>query len=209
MFIELAEHIRCPADHAAAHCVVAPDVIEGRRIVAGTVGCPVCRREYHIAGGRVNCGTQDRQRGGGANAGGDARWTADRDGVPALLGLDSPGGYVVLYGGAALLASALARSMEGIHFVGVNAPSDLEESESLSLIDCRDTVPLASAFARGACVGSEPLSDRRLAQVGGLVLAGQRLVVPSEGVSVAGYEELATAPGMWVGRRVSPGTFAR
>src|SRR5256886_11534736 len=52
---------------------------------------------------------------------------ADVRTLQALLDLSGPGGYVLLLGSAAQHAVGLAGLMGGIHFVGVNAPDDVEE----------------------------------------------------------------------------------
>src|SRR5256886_7662031 len=76
--------------------------------------------------------------------------------LQALLDLSGPGGYVVLLGSAARHAVGLAGLMGGIHFVGVNAPPEVEELPVLSLLACDTMVPLRHAMARGVVVGPEP-----------------------------------------------------
>ena len=51
MFIELTDQLRCPADHPESFLVLIPDEMEGRRVVRGTLGCPVCHAEYRIEAG--------------------------------------------------------------------------------------------------------------------------------------------------------------
>ena len=48
MFIELTDHLRCPADHDESFLVLLPLDLAGRDVVQGTLGCPVCQREYAI-----------------------------------------------------------------------------------------------------------------------------------------------------------------
>ncbi len=42
MHIELTDLLRCPADHDEAFLVLLPDRMEGRRVLAGHLGCPMC-----------------------------------------------------------------------------------------------------------------------------------------------------------------------
>ena len=42
MFIELTDHLRCPADHEEAFLVLLPDQMDGRAVRGGALGCPVC-----------------------------------------------------------------------------------------------------------------------------------------------------------------------
>ena len=51
MFIELTEILRCPADHEESYVVCVPTLMEGRRVVRGGIGCPVCHAEYPIVDG--------------------------------------------------------------------------------------------------------------------------------------------------------------
>src|SRR5437879_13816286 len=77
----------------------------------------------------------------------------DAETLQALLDLSGPGGYVVLVGSAARHAVGLAGLMGGIHFVGINAPSDVAELPVLSLLVCDKLIPLRRAMARGVVVG--------------------------------------------------------
>src|SRR3989475_12224315 len=71
--------------------------------------------------------------------------------------------------------------MGGIHFVGVNAPPEVEELPVLSLLACDTMVPLRHAMARGVVVGPEP--GAWLAEAARILLRGRRLVVGGEGAA--------------------------
>jgi len=47
--------------------------------------------------------------------------------------------------------------MGGIHFVGVNAPDDVEELPVLSLLACEAMIPLRQTVARAVVVGPDRL----------------------------------------------------
>src|SRR5439155_3935951 len=79
--------------------------------------------------------------------------STDAQTLQALLDLSGPGGYVVLVGSAARHAVGLAVLMAGIHFVGIDAPADLEELPVLSLLACETMIPLRRAMARAVVVG--------------------------------------------------------
>ncbi|UCF40415.1 MAG: Trm112 family protein [Gemmatimonadota bacterium] len=201
MFIELAEFLRCPARHGErSYCVVLPDRMEGRRIVRGSVACPECGRDFPIVGGVVRFDPP-----GGAPAGrgeaGQRLAPANVSAVPPLLALAGPGGYVVLLGSVARHVDALARDIEGVHFVGVNAPSDVAPSGALSLLTAADRIPLQSAMARGCVVSRECALEPWLGEAARLLLPGLRLVVFREDVVTPGVEQLAKGDGMWVGAR--------
>src|SRR2546421_743598 len=66
MFIELTDHLRCPADHEEQFLVLLPDRMEGRSVLSGELGCPVCGRVVRVEEGVADfgAGTRLRRRGG-------------------------------------------------------------------------------------------------------------------------------------------------
>jgi len=176
--------------------VVVPLEMTGRMIVRGIVGCPVCRREYPIQRGVVRFGAA------GAAAEPAAMGAAsDPEVIWALLGLSGPGGFVVLVGSAARLARALAERMGGVHFVGVNAPADVECSAVLTLLAHPSTIPLRSSAARGVVLGAGWAREPWVGEGARVLLGGLRLVAVADAVSVPGLDQLAAARGMWVGQK--------
>lgn len=200
MFVELSEFLRCPEPHEESFCVVAPDAMVGRMILAGVVGCPVCRREYPIRQGVVQFGEAAEPEGGG-EAGG-AAGQADADDVWALLGLTSPGGFVVLVGSASRLAPALGQRLGGVHFVGVNPAAGVEMSPGLSLLRHPSRIPLRQSMARGVVLGAEAAGDPWIREGVRVLLGGLRLVAVAETASAPGLDRLASGPGLWVGQKI-------
>ena len=199
MFLELAELLACPAVHEPTYCVVSSDEMQGRRVVRGTVGCPSCEAEYPIVDGFVRFGTDPLL---GRDSRADDLTVEEMPkalDVHALLGLEGPGGYVVLLGSVARMAADLSDAMRGVHFVGVNPPPEVVESEVLSLLCAERTVPLRSESVRGVVVGKEYCRAHWLEEGARVLLKGLRLVVADESVKVAGVEEMASGDGMWLG----------
>src|SRR5256886_16796983 len=127
----------------------------GRMVRSGILGCPVCRKEYPILRGVVEF--RGTGKGEGAPPSRPSPFpgrSPDAQTLQALLDLSGPGGYVVLVGSAARQAVGLAGVMGGIHFIGINAPPDLEELPVLSLLVCRGMLPLRQTVARAVVVGS-------------------------------------------------------
>ncbi len=56
MFIELTDHLRCPADHDESFLVLLPERMEGRSVRAGRLGCPVCGRTFELVDGVLDLG---------------------------------------------------------------------------------------------------------------------------------------------------------
>ena len=193
MFIELTEFLRCPADHPDAHCVLVPEEIVGRNVARGVVGCPTCRREYSISKGVVRFGLPPSLP--------PAPGLSDPTAVAALLGLTGPGGYVVLVGSAARLADGLAKLMDAVHFVGVNAPAEVGETPVLSLLEAETTVPLRSSIARGVVLGAEHVKEPWADEAARVLLRGLRLVALVDTTEIEGVDQLAAGKGMWVGQK--------
>ena len=108
----------------------------------------------------------------------------------------------MLLGAATRHAVGLAGLMGGIHFVGVNAPSDLEELPALSLLDCQTMIPLRQTVARAVVVGADSLGVEWLADARRVVLPGRRVVIESDQITApAGLTSLAREKGLFVGER--------
>ena len=123
MFIELAEHLRCPEGHEErAYCVLVPDEMAGREVVRGSIACPVCEHVYPLRDGIADFSGTAPATATPIEASSSPGSPIAPDVAQALLGVAGPGGYVVLLGSAGRVATELAGLMEGIHFIGVNAP---------------------------------------------------------------------------------------
>lgn len=195
MYIELAEYLKCPGDHEPAFLVLATGAMKGRAIRYGTLGCPVCRGEYLVIHQTVRFGPRPDVPEPAAPLPG-------AESVQALIGLESPGGYVALVGSAARLAADLAALMPQVHFICVNAPEGVMPSVTRSLVESTATVPLRDAVARGVVLGEEYAAGAWPAEAARVVLPGQRVVVLSGAVAAPpGLEPLASGQGMWVGRK--------
>jgi uncharacterized protein YbaR (Trm112 family) len=204
--IELTEMLRCPEPHGEAHLVLSTGEMLGRMVRSGILGCPICRREFPLVKGVVRFSGSGEQGAGPPAA---PSGTAPRSPLPtdpetlqALLDLSGPGGYVVLLGAAARHAIGLAGMMGGVHFVGVNAPEDVEELPILSLLECHTMIPLRKTMARAVVVGGDRCDAAWLAEARRVLLPGRRLVVESDHpVSPDGIARLASGQGLFVGER--------
>ena len=205
MHIELTEMLRCPEDHHEEFLVLSTSEMNGRMVWMGLVGCPVCHRDFEIIDGIVDFTevvTGERQARAVRRTPAPASPVIlDPQSLQALLDLGGPGGYVVLLGSATRLAEGLAGVMGGIHFVGVNAPPDVEELPILSLLQTDRVIPLRQAMARGVVVGAELAGTPWVGEAVKVLLRGRRLVIEDELAAPSGLERLASGQGVWVGEK--------
>lgn len=185
MHIELTDHLRCPADHDEAFLVLIPDRMEGRRVIAGRLGCPICDwttswSDAVPSFGEVAATEGDPGFGAGA--------------ALALLGLDGPGGWVAFAGRAGALAHDFAKLLPDVNLVAVNPPEGVESSGVVSVI--RSPVwPLKTHSMRGVVVGADADAGSAIASV----LPGLRATGEGDAPPLSGSDELvASAPGAWL-----------
>ena len=202
MHIELTEMLRCPESHREDVMVLSTGEMMGRMVRFGIVGCTVCRKEFLIANGIVDfTGTGQ----GGAGSGPPrppSPLPGDPQALQALLELSGPGGFVTLLGDAARYAVGLANLMAGIHFIGINAPPDVQELPVLSLLRTRSVIPLRQSIARGVVVGGDLATSPWLVEAHRVLLRGRRFVALHEHPELPiGLEKLAVAKGLWVGEK--------
>ena len=192
MFIELTDHLRCPADHDESFLVLLPDRMEGRSVRTGHLGCPVCGRTFPLADGVLDIGDAPASGAGSGSV-------LDADALTALAGLHGPGGYLTLVGPVASLWSGVAELNPGVALVAVNPPGEVSDTLELSVLRGA-RLPIKSGSMRGVVLG-RPFADdphwvREAARV---VLPGLRVVGEGKDPPRELVELLASADGVWVG----------
>lgn len=201
MFIDLVASLRCLTPHEDGWLVAVSRRMEGRSILEGTLGCPVCRREYPIVGGVGYFGV---------DAGAPAPAAASAPAPPldeesavrlaAFLGLQSPGGIVVLCGAWAGLAPAL-RQIVPVSCVLVDPPRDDElVGEGMATLRTAGAIPLAAGSVRGVALDTLSADEGTLGAALRVLSSRGHLVAPVRLVPPAGVEELARDDELWVAR---------
>ena len=194
MFIELTDHLRCPAAHEESFLVLLPDKMEGRSVLTGQLGCPVCGRTYEVRDGSVDFG--------GAPAGAEESDTAlDAAAVTALTGLHGPGGYLTLVGHVASMWRGLAAMNPGVALVAVNPPAAVAGAPGISVLRAA-RLPLKSGSMRGVVLGRNYGSKPDWVSEGArAVLPGLRVVGQGPNPSPTVIDLMASADGVWVGTK--------
>ena len=126
MFIELTDHLRCPADHEESYLVLLPDEMQERSVRAGRLGCPVCGHTHEVKEGVLDLG-------GGETALPETTLLTP-EALTALVGLSGPGGYMVLVGRPAAAWWEVAERNRGVGLVAVNPPAEVRDEPGISVL---------------------------------------------------------------------------
>jgi uncharacterized protein YbaR (Trm112 family) len=195
MFIELTDHLRCPADHDEAFLVLLPDRVEGRSVQTGTLGCPVCDRRFELHDGVLDTGDAPSPRATAE----PSKLTAEA--LAPLAGLNGPGGYLVLVGPPAGLWRDVAALVPGVALVAVNPPLAVVDEAGISVLR-GGRLALKTDSMRGVVLGrpygGEPAWVEEAARV---VLPGLRVVGEGPDPDPELVDLMASAGGVWVGTR--------
>ena len=190
VFIELTDHLRCPANHPEQYLVLLPEKMDGRRVETGELGCPVCGRVTRIAEGIADFGDATASPG---------RTGLTAEAVATFLGLSGPGGYVALIGGVSALTPELSSLLPHVGLVLVNPPEQMQDAAAGILRAAR--LPLKASSMRGVVVGADLAGESDwLSDAAAVVLPGLR-VVAEGGEPPQSLELLARSPECWVGKR--------
>jgi hypothetical protein len=194
MFIELTDHLRCPVDHDESYLVLLPDRLDGRSVQAGQLGCPVCGRTFELVDGVFDTGDAPAPDTHPPNS-----KKLNAEGVAALVGLNGPGGYLVIVGTLAELWEELSQLMPGVGLVAVNPPPDVPDAAQMSVLRS-GRIPLKSRSMRGAVLSRPYGGDEHwIREAARVVLPGLRIVGEGLDPSSKVVELLASAGGVWVG----------
>jgi uncharacterized protein YbaR (Trm112 family) len=208
MFIELVESLCCPRPHELTWLVASTLEMAGRDIRRGLLGCPSCSARYPIRDGVVDFQTRD-----GSTPIPDSMPLAEPAGDPelamrvaALLGLTSPGGFIVLAGSWSQAATALLGLVEGVEILVLNTTVALTSGNGISLARTDGSIPIRPGAARGIV-----LDERHALQVNAAarsIRASGRLVAPLTVPLPPDFEELARDARDWVAaKRVGTSEF--
>lgn len=203
MFIELADHLRCPADHDEAFLVLLPDAMDGRSVVAGHLGCPVCGRTFRVERGELNIdgGTVPRSAAEAEAPGAFEASALEASAMVALAGINGPGGYVVLVGAPAAAWREVVALNPGIGIVAVNPGPEVVDAVGVSVLR-GGMLPLKAHSMRGVVLGPGYGSDAHwVGEAARVTLPGLRIVGEGPAPSADTIDLMASADGVWVGTR--------
>lgn len=194
MFIELVDHLRCPADHEEQYLVLLPARIEDRWVREGSLGCPVCGREFQVVDGVFDTGDGPVDP--------PAPSALDGAALAALTGLGGPGGYALLVGGAATEWAALSDAMPGVAIVTMNPDPSVIDGPGVSVLRGA-RLPIRSGSMRAVVLGPGYGDDAEwVSDAMRVTLAGLRIIGEGAAPERTDLDILATAGGCWVGSKL-------
>lgn len=177
MDLELSEVFVCPDCRPAQGLVVLVDRMEGRRVLAGSLGCPECGLRAPVRDGMVRFEEGSGPGpGGGDGSEGAASLRQRLGGDPAtvaaaLLGVGDLEGPFLLGPGLAALATAVAELAGAAEILALEGASTEERTGSAESV----------TRLRGVSPGHLPLFSGRL---GGVVLLAPDADAVQEGIRV-------------------------
>jgi uncharacterized protein YbaR (Trm112 family) len=202
VFIDLVDDLRCPRPHHETWLVAASELTDGRDIIEGTLGCPVCRAEYPIRDGVVWF-----TEPGEAAA---ATATSEPDGDPelalrlaAFLDLSDGPGLAVLAGSWAP-AAPLLREVVPTHLVLLNPRPPVPAGNGVSVVQALAGIPLANGSCRGVALDDANADAIRLGAATRVLAPRGRLVAPAPTPAPDGVTELVRDAQVWVAERTVP-----
>ncbi len=198
MFIELVDVLRCPNRHAETWLVLAAEHTEGRDIMSGILGCPICKAEFPIVDGVARFGDALR-----AGARGEQPDENEALRLAALLDLTDSRGYAILIGDTGRDATLL-RAMSDVQLMLVDPPPAVEMGFGLSGLTtpASGALPLASGSARAVAL-DEHATPELLSSVLGVLAPSGRLLAPVRLALPHGVMELARDNRHWLAERAS------
>ncbi len=193
MHVTVIERLRCPAGHAESSLVASATRQIERRIVDGSLGCPVCGAEYPIRNAVADFRRDPPTEGERTVL--QRREPPNEDAairLAAQLDLTEPGRLLLLFGDYARLAPALSVMFDSM-CVAINAPQREEQhiAEHASVLRSDATIPIAPRAAHGAAVAEDQLRQVRLEQVRDQLRVNGRLVLPASAALPDGMTLLA------------------
>ena len=210
MHSEFVDTLRCLSIHEESWLVVAADETEGRHVMRGLLGCPVCHARYPIERGIADFTNATRLpvalERDAASPGESAVLK-----LAAMLDLTDSSGYVILVGEWARLGAPL-RELVPVPVLAVNPPPDVAMGDGVSGVATLDRIPVAASSARAIAFAPPTVSDADALELssalgavrpGGRVVAAASVALPDDVALVARDAE------HWVATRTSGAPLIR
>jgi uncharacterized protein YbaR (Trm112 family) len=184
MYIELIDLLRCPRDHEETWMVAAFTRMDGRFVIEGKLGCPVCSSSYVISNGIADLRVESSASPKKENPASENSDAAMR--LAALLNLTRPGALAILDGDSAGHAHEVSEIGQ-CRVIALNPASQVEDSERVATVLADARIPFASSSVYGIAMSDDRLSN----DISRVLQAGSRAVLPAGTNLPGGLNELA------------------
>ncbi|HEY0305484.1 MAG TPA: hypothetical protein VGC44_10930 [Longimicrobiales bacterium] len=145
MNLTLTDQLQCPACRGPGGLVLLADRVEGRRVLAGTLGCANCRAKFRVADGVAEFAT-----GGAARSHPDI---GDKVRLAALLGVAEGPATLLLVGPYEGVARGLAAVVNDVEVIVATAmPQRPGEREGVSVLQTDARLPLRDGSVSGVMI---------------------------------------------------------
>ncbi len=179
MHLLLTDRLTCPRCGPGFGLILLADRLADRRVVDGKLGCSNCRDAFliHDGFGDLRAPPRGGLPEGRAGKGGPTTETDVAERWQALLGVAEGPGTIVLVGSAARQAGALARSIDGVEIVAMDADlAAWPEVPHVSRMVSGPGLPFFDRTLRGAVVDGA-LAGRWIAEGARVVARLSRVIV--------------------------------
>lgn len=154
MHVLLTDRLSCPRCGPAFGLILLSDRMDDRRVVDGTLGCSNCRDGFPVRDGFGDLRAPPRGPLPPGRAGEPREPDAEAAlRMAALLGVAEGPGTLLLVGGVALLAGALASRVPGVEVVALDGDmARWPQATRVSRMAARPGIPFFSRTLRGVGV---------------------------------------------------------
>jgi uncharacterized protein YbaR (Trm112 family) len=175
MYLVLTDVLTCPRCGPEQGLIVLADRMEGRRILEGALGCPICESKYPIRRGLADMRTTDlaAPEPGRPGSGFEAMRNA------ALLGIAQGPAIAVMLGVTNEAAAEVAAIVPGLEIVTVTSDAaEGVEQPGVSRLVTNAALPLRGSSVRAALIETGVFEEIARDVVRVLAIGG-RLVFPA------------------------------
>jgi len=194
MFIEMIDLLRCPREHEETWLIAAFTTMDGRFVVEGKLGCPICNSSYDIVGGVARFGGEISDAFAPNVSPESVMRTA------ALLNLARPGSLAVLCGSEASAAGDLSQLTE-CRVIAMNPAANIEDSDHVGTIVTDTRIPLAANSVDAIAIGD---CHALLSDASRVLRPSGRLTISSETELPPGFQEIARDDQSIVAEAIGP-----
>ncbi len=194
MHIEFLDLLRCPQRHDDSWLIAAFNRMDGRLVVEGKLGCPVCGAGYSIRNGIADFRAVSAAADDTPAPLPEPESEDDVMRLAAMLGLSRPGMLVLLAGSAASLSHRLA-ALTSVRVLNLNPITATNgDSDAVGSMRIDGVIPIAPRSVDGIALDAAAATPSMLDEAVRILKPGGRLTAPASVLLPPALRELARDP---------------